>query len=85
MKIIRSLFFTLSLTAACSSGFVIPDPVQRDKQEKPAEEGGDDSGDDQGNTPGDIQDDGVPAELKEGMLYADGNDEKTYELIHSRG
>ena len=85
MKIIRSLFFTLSLTAACSSGFVIPDPVQRDKQEKPSEDDGDDEGDGQGNTPGGIQDDGVPAELKEGMLYADGNDEKTYELILSRG
>jgi hypothetical protein len=77
MKIRHILFSMPILMAACSSGFVIPDPVPGGKPTQPSN-----PSDEEEDTP--IVDE-PPQELKEGMLYADGNDEGTYELILSRG
>ncbi|MGN0189824.1 MAG: hypothetical protein ACI395_09940, partial [Candidatus Cryptobacteroides sp.] len=66
------------LCIACGSDFVIPDPVRKPEGEE----------DTSGNQP-DINDEegqeNDPAEIKEGMLTADGKDESTYELILSSG
>ena len=77
MNLFHSLFISLALCAACSSGFVIPDPVPGGKPTQPENPG---AGEEE--TP--IVDE-PPQELKEGMLYADGNDEGTYDLILARG
>ena len=78
MTRIHSFLLCLALFAACSSGFVIPDPVPGGKPTQPENPSG-------GEEDGQPIIDEPPQELKEGMLYADGNDEGTYELILSRG
>lgn len=77
MKRIHTFLCCLALCAACSSGFVIPDPVPGWNPSRPSDPTGGEE-----ETP--IVDE-PPQELKEGMLYADGNDEATYDLILSRG
>ena len=79
MNRIHSFLLYLALCAACSSGFVIPDPVPGGNPNQPENPSGGEE-----EEGGEIIDN-PPAELKEGMLYADGNDEGTYELILSRG
>ena len=76
MSLLHSLFVSLALCAACSSGFVIPDPVPGGKPSQPENPSGEE---------GDPIVDEPPQELKEGMLYADGNDAGTYDLILARG
>ncbi len=78
MKRFHTFLFSLALFAACSSGFVIPDPVPGGKPTQPENPS---SGEEDGQP---IIDE-PPQEMKEGMLYADGNDEGTYDLILSRG
>lgn len=78
MKLFRLFFLTLALTAACSSGFVIPDPVPGNRQSQPSDEGNGEEDDNNGPEE-------EPFVLKDGMLVADGNDEGTYSLILERG
>ena len=79
MNRIHAFLFCLALCAACSSGFVIPDPVPGGNPGQ-----GEDPSGGTGEESGEIIDN-PPQELKEGMLYADGNDEGTYALILARG
>ena len=78
MKIRHILFSMPILMAACSSGFVIPDP---DPNWKPS--GGTQGGEEEKPEEPVIPEE--PEELVEGMLRADGNDEGTYSLILERG
>ena len=83
MKIIRSLFLTLMLLGACSSSkYVVPSPVN----------GGNSGNSQQGTGTGDETGTGTdtdpvidPEEAPEGALWADGNDEGTYDLILEKG
>ena len=77
MKLSRIIFLIPLMMAACGSGFEIPDPIPGGKPG--------------GSTPGDEDPVETPAtpenppenppEMKLGMLYADGNDAGTYDLI----
>ena len=71
MKRFFAVFFALSLVAACSSAFLIPDPVP----------GGGHKTNPETSEPA------APAEEPEQKpgLVADGNDAETYALILSRG
>lgn len=72
MKKYFAVFLVLSLVAACSSAFLIPDPVPG-KGHKPSEP----------ETPEPAASTGEPEQIP--GLSADGNDEGTYALILSKG
>lgn len=72
MKKYFAVFLVLSLVAACSSAFLIPDPIPG-KGHKPSEP----------ETPEPAATTGEPEQIP--GLAADGNDEGTYALILSRG
>lgn len=72
MKIFRPIFLSALLVAACSSGkYVIPEPVNKEEEEK---------------TPSvPVEEPVEPQTPPPGSLVADGNDEGTYDLILKSG